>query len=403
MTVSTAIPPWLRIALGAQAGLLVGMGLGRFSYTPMVPALIGSGALSEAEAGYVGAINLGGYLIGGLAVPWLLRRRDRVTLLRASLVVSALALLACVIFDGFLWLAVWRGVLGVAVAIIMILGVSSVTATAPPGRTGTAAAIAYAGVGLGILLAAAGLPWLLSLGVIWAWGGAAAIGAIGMVLGLWAWSGPAAEASRAIPPPPEKMHALRGDGLRLVLAQGLFAVGLVPHSIYWVDYLVRDLAWPVGAAGGQWMLFGAAAIGGTLIWGRVADRVGFRPALVAVYLSLAAGAALPVLVPGPTTVFASSLLVGAQPGLTAIIAGQAQRVMGSGSMLGLWRWMVLSVGAAQLAGGYGLVALFNATGSYLAVFLTGAGAFAAGAVLVAGLSSSADRRPEDAEDRIAST
>ena len=56
-------------------------------------------------------------------------------------------------------------------------------------------------------------------------------------------------------------------------------------------------------------------------------------------------------------------------------------------MLGLWRWMVLSVGAAQMIGGYALVALFNATGSYLAVFAVGGGAFAAGAVLVASLKS----------------
>lgn len=381
------MPPWLRVAIGAQCGLLVGMGLGRFSYTPMVPALIASGTLSEAEAGYVGAINLGGYLLGGLAVPWLLRRADRVVWLRAAMCLSVLCLLASIVPGGFLWLAFWRGLVGIAVAVIMILGISSVTATAPPGRTGLATATAYTGVGAGILLSAAGLPWLLALGEIWAWIGAAFIGLVALVVGLWAWAGPAADAARAIPAPPSTLGAARGDGLRLVLAQGLFAVGLIPHSIYWVDYLVRDLAWSVSQAGAQWVLFGAAAIAGTLVWGRIADRIGFRPSLVAVYLSMAVGAILPVLITAPPAILASSLLVGAQPGLTAIIAGQAQRVMGAGSMLGLWRWMVLSVGAAQLVGGYALVALFNATGSYLAVFLVGGAAFAAGAALVATLKA----------------
>lgn len=382
-----ALPVWLRVALGAQCGLLIGMGLGRFSYTPMVPALIGSGGLSEAEAGYVGAINLGGYLLGGLAVPWLLRSADRVFWLRAAMILSVVCLLASAVPGGFAWLALWRGLVGVSVAVIMILGISSVTATAPPGRTGLATATAYTGVGIGILLSAAGLPWLLALGTIWAWGGAAAIGLAALAVGLWAWSGPAAEAARAIPAPPSSLGSARGDGLRLVLAQGLFAVGLVPHSIYWVDYLVRDLGWAIDGAGLQWVLFGAVAIAGTLLWGRIADRIGFRTSLIAVYLSMALGATLPVLAPAPWTIVASSLLVGAQPGLTAIIAGQAQRVMGAGSMLGLWRWMVLSVGAAQLLGGYGLVALFNVTGSYVAVFLVGGGAFAAGAVLVAGLGT----------------
>lgn len=386
MTTLAAIPPWLRIAIGAQAGLLVGMGLGRFSYTPMVPALIASGSLSEAEAGYVGAVNLGGYLLGGLSVPWLLRKADRVTWMKLAICLSALGLLASAVPGGFWWLAFWRGLLGIAVSVIMILGISSVTATAPAGRIGLATATAYTGVGIGILLSAAGLPWLLALGEVWAWGGAALIGLAALGVGLWAWSGPAGEAARAIPPPPATMGAARGDGLRLVLAQGLFAVGLVPHSIYWVDYLVRDLDWPVPMAGAQWVLFGAAAIAGTLIWGRIADRVGFRPSLIAVYLSLTLGAVLPVLVTAPPAILLSSLLVGAQPGLTAIIAGQAQQVMGAGSMLGLWRWMVLSVGAAQMVGGYALVTLFNATGSYFSVFLVGGAAFAAGAALIACLS-----------------
>lgn len=385
MTSPRTISPWLRVAIGAQCGLLIGMGLGRFSYTPMVPTLIASGSLSEAEAGYVGATNLGGYLLGGLAVPWLLRRADRVVWLRVAICLSVLCLCASIVPGGFLWLAFWRGLVGISVAVIMILGISSATATAPAGRTGLANAVAYTGVGTGILLAAAGLPWLLSVGEIWAWGGAAAIGLGALVVALWAWAGPAAEIARTIPPPPSTLGAARGDGLRLVLAQGLFAVGLVPHSIYWVDYLVRSLGWSSAAAGGQWVLFGAAAIAGTLVWGRIGDRIGFRPALIAVYLSLAVGAVLPVLVTAPPAIVVSSLLVGAQPGLTAIIAGQAQRVMGSGSMLGLWRWMVLSVGASQMVGGYALVALFNATGSYLAVFGAGGAAFAAGAVLVAGL------------------
>ena len=54
--------------------LLVGMGLGRFSYTPMVPALTGAGVLSAPEAGAIGAINLGAYMVGGLASGWLARR-----------------------------------------------------------------------------------------------------------------------------------------------------------------------------------------------------------------------------------------------------------------------------------------------------------------------------------------
>ena len=43
--------------------------------------------------------------------------------------------------------------------------------------------------------------------------------------------------------------------------------------------------------------------------------------------------------------------------------------------------MVLSGGVGQVVGGYGLVAVFNATGEHAPVFLMGAAAMACGSVL----------------------
>lgn len=384
MTDPASLPPWIRTAIGAQATLLVGMGLGRFSYTPMVPALIEAGALSAAEAGLVGAANLGGYLIGGLAVPWLLSRAAVRDILRASLLLSFIALSASAVPAGFAWLLAWRGLLGITVAVMMVLAIASVTAVAPARRLGRATGIAFTGVGLGIFFAAAGLPFLLEHGLTWAWLGTAAIGLIGLVVGLWGWHGPAVAAAQA------RTGPTSGPGphaVRLVIAQGLFSIGLVPHSIYWVDYLVRGLDWSMAEGGAQWTLFGLGAVTGTIAWGWLADRFGFSTVLTLVFASLAAGLALPVLAPGPLAVVLSSLVVGAQPGLSAVIAGRAQQAIGAGSMLGLWRWMVLAVGTGQLVGGYGLVVLFNSRGSYTEVFLVGAAAMAGGAVLAFGLRS----------------
>ena len=379
---AAGVPPWIRSAIGAQATLLVGMGLGRFSYAPMVPALVHSGDLTSAEAGYVGAANLGGYLLGGLAVPWLRARAEAVTILRACLMLSVVLLGASAVPAGYLWLALCRGLLGAAVAVMMILAVATVTAGAPDRHLGKATGIAFTGVGLGIFASAAVLPALLERGLLWAWVGVAAIGAVGLVLGLWGWGGAAAAPAQKTPVP---ARALSRDAIRLVVAQGLFSIGLVPHSIYWVDYLVRGLDWSMAEGALQWTLFGAGAVVGTILWGRLADRIGFSPALTLVFASLSAGIALPVLAPGPVSVLLSSLVVGAQPGLSAVIAGRAQKAIGSGSMVGLWRWMVLAVGTGQLVGGYGLVALFDARGSYSEVFLVGSAAMLGGAVLALGL------------------
>jgi hypothetical protein len=56
-------PAWLPAVAGLCASL-VGLGLARFAYTPLIPALIAAKWFSPAEAVYLGAANLAGYLAG---------------------------------------------------------------------------------------------------------------------------------------------------------------------------------------------------------------------------------------------------------------------------------------------------------------------------------------------------
>jgi predicted MFS family arabinose efflux permease len=380
------MPIWIRYALGAQAGLLVGMGLGRFGYSPMIPALIQSGALAES-----GALNLGGYVVGALLTSRLRRRFHEARILRVCLALALLSLVASILPWGFFWLGFWRLLVGIIVAVMMILGVAYVTRFAPPGRTALATSIAFTGVGMGIFFSAAGLPWLLDHGLAWAWGGSAAVGALGTALGFWAWHGaPRLEAPEAAEGTPAPVR-IPLDGKKLVAAQAMFSIGLIPHSIYWVDYIVRGLGAPMSEGALQWSLVGLGALLGTVIWGRIADRIGLNAGLVAVFAALSASIILPVLLPDTAVIIFSSLVFGSQPGSSAVIASRAQRAMGEASMVPLWRWMVVSVGAAQIVGGIGLVELYNRTGDYRPVFLVGGVAMGMAALLCASLG-----RPEQA-------
>jgi len=373
------MPVWLRLAIGGGATLLVGMGIGRFSYTPLIPAIILDGALTEAQAGYVGAFNLGGYLVGALCVPMLRRRFETVPVLKAALLLSLLCLVASIPAFGFLWLAWWRFLVGVTVAVMMIYSLALVTVSVPPGQLGKATGVAFTGVGIGILFSGTLVPMLLGVGLAAAWAGLAVVGALGVGLAWWGLS--PARTGGGHDGGSAKAPAVTLASARLVAAQGMFAIGLVPHSIYWVDYVARGLGHGMGQGGLQWVLVGIGAVGGTYLCGLLADRVGFGAALVAVFAGLAAGIALPVLVPALPALIVSSLVFGAQPGLSAVIAGRARQVVGVRDMPQVWRWMVLSVGISQTIGGYALVTLFDATGSYTPVFLIGGGAMALGALL----------------------
>ena len=376
--------PWLRVSIAGGASLFVGMGLGRFSYTPLIPAVIEGGTLSEAEAGYVGAFNLAGYLVGAIAAPRLRGIRGETWILNACLAVSLLCLIASIPPWGFAWLAFWRFLVGVTVAVIMIYSLAIVTRTAPAGRLGAATGIVFTGVGIAILMSGTLVPLLLDIGLAAAWSGLAVLGAVGVGVGYWGW-GAADDAAAATSPTSLRPPRVTPSVVGLVLGQSMFTIGLIPHTIYWVDYLVRGLGGDIAFGGLHWVLFGLGAVSGTYLWARLADRVGFRAGLVLVFTALAAGVALPVLQSAHWALVASSLVVGAQPGFSAIISGRTHQVVGAAEMAQVWRWMALVGGIVQAIAGYALVTLFEITQSYTPVFLVGGGAMALGAVIAIGI------------------
>lgn len=379
---------WLRLSIGGAATLLVGMALGRFSYAPFIPALVAAGELTAAQAGYIGAFNLTGFLAGALAAPVLRRRCGEVASLRLSLLLALLCLAASILPWGFAWLACWRFLVGAAVGVLMIYSLAIVTRHAPPDRLGAATGIVFTGVGVGILISGTLVPVLLGYGLAAAWSGIALVGGAAVWVAFWGW--------RAAPP--DEPLASAGSArsatqtiewtpvvIGLVAVRALFSLGLIPHSIYWVDYLVRGLGHDMAFGGLHWSLFGLGALTGTYLWGRLADRIGFRAGLVLVFAALAAGVALPVLLTAGWALVLSSLVVGAQPGFSAIISGRTHQLVGAPRMPEVWRWMSLVGGIGQAVGGYAYVALFEYAGSYVPVYLAGGAAMGLGAVIALGL------------------
>ena len=96
---------------GTAAGLcalLVGIGLARFAYTPLIPALIAAGWFSPAHAAYLGAANLAAYLVGALAARWLAARVPAAHVLRGMMLVATAAFFACATPLSFLSFFLWR-------------------------------------------------------------------------------------------------------------------------------------------------------------------------------------------------------------------------------------------------------------------------------------------------------
>ena len=119
---------WRRIAIGGGAAMFVGIAMGRFSYTTMLPPLIESGQLSELEAGYVGGFNLAACFLGAYFSERLRNALSIRLLLSGAVWLGVLALVACAVPAGFYWLAFWRAVLGAIAGLIMVQSVAFATA-----------------------------------------------------------------------------------------------------------------------------------------------------------------------------------------------------------------------------------------------------------------------------------
>jgi hypothetical protein len=84
--------PW-RATLSGLCASLVGIGMARFAYTPLLPAIINAHWFPASTATYLGAANLGGYLAGALLGGPMAKRMPAATALRAMMLLATVAFL----------------------------------------------------------------------------------------------------------------------------------------------------------------------------------------------------------------------------------------------------------------------------------------------------------------------
>src|SRR5437764_8079982 len=192
---AVAVPP-LRATVAALCANLVGIGLARFGYTPLIPALIAAGWFRPSAAVYLGAANLAGYLAGALGARWIGARTGAAIALRLAMLLTAAGLFACAFPLGFGWFFVWRFLSGGTGGVLMALAAPAVMPIVRAERRGVAGGAIFTGVGLGIAASGTLVPALIEWGLPETWLGLAALA---LALTLLAWnSWPAAAPNLAL-------------------------------------------------------------------------------------------------------------------------------------------------------------------------------------------------------------
>lgn len=366
--------------LAGVSATLLGVGLQRFAYAPLLPAMVQAAWLTPEAGGLAGAANFAGYLLGTAAAPAVGRRLGLRAALRAAMVLAALGLAACALRAGPAWFVSWRLVAGAAGGVLMILAGPAVQAVVPLARRVLAAGLMFMGVGAGILAGAALVPAVLPFGVAAAWAALAGAAALLTILSWPLWPD--------VPAPPRRAGGrLLRAAWWLVACYAATAVTATPHIVWWPDYVARGLGLGTGAGALSWLVYGVGALGGPPVLGRLADRVGLRAAFRMALAGQMLADALPLCSDALPALAASALLASSTCiGLTALTLTRA-RDISEGTAPAIWRISTMAWAAAQMGSGFVLAWLYAASGSHLPLFALGAAAGALALVLDRGWGS----------------
>ncbi|MBR0688835.1 YbfB/YjiJ family MFS transporter [Bradyrhizobium manausense] len=365
-----------RYAVAGLSASLVGLGLARFSYTPLIPALIAAKWFSASDVVYLGAANLAGYLAGALAARAVAARIGAVRALRAMMLLATLSFFASAAPVSFTWFFAWRFLSGLTGGIIMVLAASVILPHTSPARRGIVGGVIFAGVGLGVAASGTLVPLLLKEGLQQSWYGLGALSAV-LTLASW-WSWPAEAKTATAPSHHAKQHHTPTAARALLIQYGLNAVALVPHMVFIVDFVARGLGQGIAAGSRYWVLYGLGAIVGPLITGHLGDRSGFGPALRAAFLIEAAAVLLPTVSTAPVSLIVSSVVVGGfTPGIVPLVLGRIHELVphSTEQQRATWSHATTSFALCQAAAAYGFSWMYAQTGGdHLVLFALGGAA-----------------------------
>ena len=354
----TSIPvvaPTIRTASIGAAAIFSGIGLGRFAYVPLFPAMVAAGWVSGAEAGLLGAVNLSGYLVGVVCGRSFARRLGTASALDIGMLLAAISCAGCAWNGGAFWLALCRGGAGIAGGTLMALAGPAVQGAVDPARRGIAGGIVMTGPPLGVIAGSVGVPFLLGEGLSAAWLGLAAV-----ITALWlavrsTWP-------TTIVPAPHAGERPSG-ALPLCLAYGISAAGLVPHMVYFGDHVIRGRGLTFGDASLAWLMFGAGGLAGPLLGGWIADRIGAAAAL-RIWLCFQIAALLLAFGTSSMLLDASAFMAGFSAiGLSAIALARARELAGPASGA-IWVQATAAFAVAQATTGFAYAAIFGWTHSH---------------------------------------
>lgn len=357
-------------ALFGMMVLALGMGIGRFLYTPMLPVLLAEGRFSFSELSWIASVNYAGYLVGSLLFSFgLFHLPGRLRpLLFTSAVATGILILAMAALTHPVGVMLARFLAGVASAGMLIFGSTLILQHT---RHPFVVASLFSGVGVGIALGneyvIAGLQLAFTSQTLWT--GAAAFSGLLVVLLVLLLP------SRAHAIPPAPLAKAKHQPMRwwlLAILYGLAGFGYIIVATY-LPLMAKDAGSPLLTVH-LWTLVGLSIVPGCFGWLWAAKRWGVLQCLTANLVIQGACVLLTLASGSPTLLVLSSIGFGATfMGTTSLVMTLARQLSVPGN-LNLLGFVTLTYGIGQILGP--LLTTFFASGTEAITRATLCGALA---------------------------
>ena len=155
------------LILTGIAALTIAVGIGRFSYTPILPYMISELNLTTTEAGLIASSNYLGYLLGSLIPIFPQFPKNIRSIFIYSIFISIISLFAMGLTNTFEVFMLIRFIHGVFSAFVLILGTSLIVSHVQKKGKLFLGTAHFSGVGLGMALSAIVVSYLGYLNFTW--------------------------------------------------------------------------------------------------------------------------------------------------------------------------------------------------------------------------------------------
>ncbi|MBA8876964.1 YbfB/YjiJ family MFS transporter [Phyllobacterium myrsinacearum] len=375
MTSSANSP--VRFALGGLVTMAVAMGIGRFIFTPILPAMMTDLGLTPGDAGIIASANYVGYLIGAIIAGYGWASGIERPVVIVSLAASAALCLAMSLSDSILVFSILRFLAGVASAFMLVLAATIVFSHLAVAKRHDLQAMHFGGVGAGIALSSVLVAASAASGFGWRqdWIGAAVLSVLGLLAVVWLLrEGPVRTGADTKEPPVRWTP----DFLKINIAYGVFGFGYIITATF-IIAIVRSSNGGASMEALVWFVTGVAAAFSVWLWAPLLRRVGPFAVVALGMLVQAAGVAASVLLPPPVGPILGGILLGLTFIVITASGFQAGRALLPQSPRRVMAVMTAAFGIGQiigpLVGGY----LANITGNFTAATLAAAASLVIGA------------------------